>query len=545
MKIIKKKFQNLLTTNSNSTNALINLYNPFKEKVLKLDLNDENEKTFTNQNLNLKTENNSIEDDVIIFYRSLEQLKKSMKNVPNLFDIKKDSSNDENIIYKRLEHMQFENGYKKEIERIKKDIEKIKIDRKRKFDNLKEISDKIDDINFNIQFLKNFERFTNIERENQNILNEIKKNKEKMKIHLKNNENNENNNENEKTKLNLNEIFDKTNIKKLTTKELNFFNTKKAIEREKSKNELKKLLPNLIEEKTKFQNELNNDNLKLKNLNSLKKNKINILYKHYLNLLKEGKDTRTEGLSWIITEIYLLEKNVLLSFLPEFLDETGINYLFNQAKIKIELMKIDEQLKQLKNEMSKKGIKKMVTLKNNENNENKNDFYSVKKETINMNIYEYQQNKKIVNDINNNLSNIENLNQLFFIPPVIKINEMNRILNNSHRHFSNAQNNIIENYLNLLDKKENIKKIVYNMKKTEMNRIFNEYLKNDYFKRFKVEKTVVLSALIGEDNVMPELNKHARKAKKYFDSLKQVGMFKNNKVLPQLQNNILKNMKQN
>ena len=122
---------------------------------------------------------------------------------------------------------------------------------------------------------------------------------------------------------------------------------------------------------------------------------------------------------------------------------------------------------------------------------------------------------------------------------------MNRILNNSHRHFSNAQNNIIENYLNLLDKKENIKKIVYNMKKTEMNRIFNEYLKNDYFKRFKVEKTVVLSALIGEDNVMPELNKHARKAKKYFDSLKQVGMFKNSKVLPQLQNNILKNMKQN
>ena len=113
---------------------------------------------------------------------------------------------------------------------------------------------------------------------------------------------------------------------------------------------------------------------------------------------------------------------------------------------------------------------------------------------------------------------------------------MNRILNNSQHHFSKIQNNIIENYMNLLDKKENIKKIVHNMKKTEMNRIFNEYLKNDYFKRFKVEKTVVLSALIGEDNVMPELNKHARKAKKYFDNLKKVGMFKNEKVLPQLQN---------
>ena len=47
-----------------------------------------------------------------------------------------------------------------------------------------------------------------------------------------------------------------------------------------------------------------------------------------------------------------------------------------------------------------------------------------------------------------------------------------------------------------------------------MNRIFEEYLKNDYFQRFKVEKNVVLSALIGEDNILPELNKQMRETKK-------------------------------
>ena len=122
---------------------------------------------------------------------------------------------------------------------------------------------------------------------------------------------------------------------------------------------------------------------------------------------------------------------------------------------------------------------------------------------------------------------------------------MNRILNNSHHHFTKTQNYIIEEYMNLLNEKENIKKIFHDMKKNEMNRIFNEYLKNDYFKRYKVEKTVVLSALIGEDNIMPELNKQARKAKNYFDSLQKVGMYKNEKVLPKIQKNILKIIKQN
>ena len=39
-----------------------------------------------------------------------------------------------------------------------------------------------------------------------------------------------------------------------------------------------------------------------------------------------------------------------------------------------------------------------------------------------------------------------------------------------------------------------------------MDRIFEEYLRNDYFQRFKVEKNVVLSALIGEDNILLKLN---------------------------------------
>ncbi len=81
-------------------------------------------------------------------------------------------------------------------------------------------------------------------------------------------------------------------------------------------------------------------------------------------------------------------------------------------------------------------------------------------------------------------------------------------------------------YLNLNNRRNDIKKFQHKLRKKEMDRIFEEYLRNDYFQRFKVEKNVVLSALIGEDNILPELNKQMRETKKYFDNLKSIGMHK-------------------
>ena len=40
-----------------------------------------------------------------------------------------------------------------------------------------------------------------------------------------------------------------------------------------------------------------------------------------------------------------------------------------------------------------------------------------------------------------------------------------------------------------------------------MDRIFEQYLRNYYFQRFKVEKKVVLRALIEEDKILLKLNK--------------------------------------
>lgn len=49
---------------------------------------------------------------------------------------------------------------------------------------------------------------------------------------------------------------------------------------------------------------------------------------YYHKLLSEGKDTRKEGLVWIIREIWNLNARVQVSYFPRFLDDKAIKYLF-------------------------------------------------------------------------------------------------------------------------------------------------------------------------------------------------------------------------
>jgi len=54
----------------------------------------------------------------------------------------------------------------------------------------------------------------------------------------------------------------------------------------------------------------------------------NKLLFHYHSILSEGKDTRKEGIVWIIKAIWNLSSNVIVSFLPNFLDEKCIKFIF-------------------------------------------------------------------------------------------------------------------------------------------------------------------------------------------------------------------------
>ena len=89
---------------------------------------------------------------------------------------------------------------------------------------------------------------------------------------------------------------------------------------------------------------------------------------------------------------------------------------------------------------------------------------------------------------------------------------------------NNGCKDLIEQIFNLKKRQKEFKIRQEKMKKKEMDRIFNEYLRNNYFQKYKVEKNVVLSALIGEDNINNELNKQIKRAKKFFNNAKSYSL---------------------
>ena len=60
-----------------------------------------------------------------------------------------------------------------------------------------------------------------------------------------------------------------------------------------------------------------------------------------------------------------------------------------------------------------------------------------------------------------------------------------------------------------------------------MERIFKEFQKNNYRKRYQIEKKVVISSLIGEDNLENELFRQARREKEYMQKMNKIQLFQN------------------
>jgi len=169
---------------------------------------------------------------------------------------------------------------------------------------------------------------------------------------------------------NLKKVEMLKSLKKQNTdsKEILFFAAsqlqKEVIQRDRDLNNLK----NEIENK-----KLLRESLKIK-LQEIKENTKNIkeemeqirnkLMLHYHNLLNEGIDTRQEGLVWIIKSIWNLGHNVIMSYMPNYLDEKCIDFLFSIAHKDYELQKMRNEIEEIKRKLRGNiGEEKKVVIK--------------------------------------------------------------------------------------------------------------------------------------------------------------------------------------
>ena len=284
---------------------------------------------------------------------------------------------------------------------------------------------------------------------------------------------------------------------------------------------------------------------KLKKFHSVQNKIKDSLYMYYLSILKEGRDTRDEGLAWVIAEILNLGKKVLISHIPKYLDEKSILYLFIKAHLILKIKYIEKQINELnsndkeKKEKKKKSsrdsmkLKSMNTLNNikekfiynnYENNNKKMPLIENEKNgpnliPISLNKYKAcsvllkksdkklpKSNSMIIYRHRNNYNNHINLEEKDILNH-IKLNEKKKYLFKGNKKIS------FEKYIALNEQMQKLKKLKETLKEKEMERIFEAFRLKKYFNKYNIDKKVVLSALIGEQNIAKECSIQDKKEK--------------------------------
>ena len=286
-------------------------------------------------------------------------------------------------------------------------------------------------------------------------------------------------------------------------------------------------------------------NEKLKKLHSIQHKIKDSLYMYYLSVLKEGKDTRDEGLAWVIAEILNLGKKVLISHVPKYLDEKSILYLFIKAHIILKIKYIEKKINELNDNEKDKANKeiKKITLRDNLKLKARKTLNNIKKKFI-FNKYENNIKKMPLIENEKNSSNLNpislnkyKISSLFLKKSDKKLSKSNSMIIYKHRNNylqdekgNDISNNIkinenkklllkqnkkisFEKYIAWKDEIEKLKELKETLKEKEMERIFEEFRLKKYSKKYNIDKKIVLSALIGEQNITKEFTIQNKKEK--------------------------------
>jgi hypothetical protein len=242
-------------------------------------------------------------------------------NQQDFLDSGRENILERNSYLRRLENLANENKLEIAKKNILDKINNLKQQKKTNTKHILSLQDEINERNIQNEFLENFEKYGN-----NNIVDNMNlKNFELIK-----------------------------SLKRRSLEEENlYFVAISKVKRDSQKREqqiltLKEEINNFTEKKKTLQ--ISNSEIK-KQIKERKKELAEIKHKlllHYHILLKEGKDTRHEGLIWLIKAIWNLDENVILSNCPNFLDEKAIDYLFTTAKKELELQNIRNEIEEWK-----------------------------------------------------------------------------------------------------------------------------------------------------------------------------------------------------
>ena len=264
---------------------------------------------------------------------------------------------------------------------------------------------------------------------------------------------------------------------------------------------------------------------------------------HYHNLLLEGKDTRKEGLSWIIKAIWNLKSNVLLSYLPKFLDNESIIFLFSYSMKTISINSMYKFIQELSLKIKEK--EESLSKKENKNSSNKGKIPIQKPKPKQLNILDYNASKLYTLNVEENKSESSRSNNIWlkeisktnsFISHDKKINLFNRpkeiLLDLSDRDYRNSilsklKNTYNETFRTCLYKNTNIqegkkeKKLIKDEKIRDKFEVLSETDENSFKYRLFNRKTLT----------EPQFNLYENKNKIKLSDFENLYKNKNKKII--------------
>ena len=339
-------------------------------------------------------------------------------------------------------------------------------------------------------------------------------------------------------------IIDELKERAFKSKLNNMILTNQILTKQKSDRFIKEIIE-LKERKKITWEKIDIYNEKLKKLHSIQHKIKDSLYMYYLSILKEGKDTRDEGLAWVIAEILNLGKKVLISHVPKYLDEKSILYLFIKAHIILKIKYIEKKINELNDNEKDKANKeiKKITLRDNLKLKARKTLNNIKEKFI-FNKYENNIKKMPLIENEKNSSNLNpislnkyKISSLFLKKSDKKLSKSNSMIIYKYRNNylqdekgNDISNNIkinenkksllkqnkkisFEKYIAWKDEIEKLKELKETLKEKEMERIFEEFRLKKYSKKYNIDKKIVLSALIGEQNITKEFTIQNKKEK--------------------------------
>ena len=369
--------------------------------------------------------------DLIEMNKSIERVKKFLPNVSELINIVK-TNNLEKQLSKRLENQEIEKIMKEDLTKINNKRNKIK---KSISDNLltfqkldKQISDTKLSLYVNSKMVGKPIILSSPEK---NDKNDIKNFLLYQRIFSEKNMGT-------KQKIQLYKMNKAREMKMEYERKLKILH-ERLNKRDEKIQEMEKKLPEMELNKKETSSKLKILEKEKKDLKDIKDNISEKLYVHYLNILKEGIDTRNQGFSTILQEIVNLDKRILLSYFPDYLDLDSIKYLLKQARLKLKLQEEINKIKKLKNYFSESMlIKKKKKLKKKEeeiNNGNENVKSPILNLPLNKNFRKIDRNKS-----NNSFWNSNEFSKIDSTAKTTFSNNIN-IENNLSRNEINSNNN--------------------------------------------------------------------------------------------------------